>query len=290
VIAAAIAAGCGHAPAPPATLLRAPDGLACRAYVVAGREPVTDVFLSMGGTGTGTSAFVPDALRDVLATRSAALVTFDKPGVTATFGDPASAQIDDGPFQQHTEGSLLACAHEALALSRARFGSGVRWHLRGHSEGALLALFLYDDLLAEGPEAAAPVKTLILSGLPLEPFAELVRRQLADKPRLATGIARCDWSVMRGLGVSCVYLRDAERRPSGRTMFERLAARSAPARIVVFAGRADVNTPARFVHELEAWNTEQGHLPLEIHDYAGEHRGSTEARHAMSDLLRALVP
>src|SRR5512140_1993724 len=30
--------------------LRASDGLECQAYVLSGREPVTDVFLSMGGT------------------------------------------------------------------------------------------------------------------------------------------------------------------------------------------------------------------------------------------------
>lgn len=287
----ALAAGCVPAAVPHTeTPLRANDGLECQAYILSGRQPVTDVFLSMGGTGTGTMARLPAEMQELLASRSAAFVTLDKPGVHATFGDSSSVRIDDGPFQRHTQGTLLACARQALQLSLDQFGPAIRWHLRGHSEGALLALFLFDDLLATDPALAQRVKTLILSGLPLEPAAENTRRQLADHPVLERAVRACDWSVMRHLGVSCAYFRDAEQRPSGRAMFERLAARSPGVRIRVFTGNADINTPAHFVRDLEAWNAAQGHLDLQVRYYDGAHGGTPAVRRELTELLLGIVP
>ena len=95
---------------------------------------------------------------------------------------------------------------------------------------------------------------------------------------------------MRAHGVSCGYLRDAEQRPSGREMFEPIAARSPGLRIRVFQGNADVNTPAHFVRELEAWNAAQGHLDLAVRYYDGAHGGSPAIRHELAELLRGLVP
>lgn len=287
----ALATGCAPASVPRTEApLRANDRLLCQAYVQAGREPVTDVFLSMGGTGTGTSAHLPAEMQALLASRLAAFVTFDKPGVHATFGDPSSVRIDDGPFQRHTQGTLLDCAQQALQRSLDRFGPNIRWHLRGHSEGALLALLLFDQLLDTDPNLAQHVKTLILTGLPLEPSATNTRRQLADHPALARAFAVCDWAVMRAQGVSCAYLRDAEQRPSGRLIFERIAARSPSVRIRVFQGNADVNTPAQLARELEAWNAAQGHLDLAVRYYEGAHGGSPAIRREMSELLLGLVP
>lgn len=277
------------APSVPPQTLEARDGLACDAYVVAGREPVTDVFLSMGGTGTGSIAFVPEAMRDVLRTKTAAFVTFDKPGVHASFGDPASVRIDDEPFHRHTQGTILECAERAIALAERRFGPNVRWHLRGHSEGALIALYLLDDLLQRRPALAERIETLVLSGLPLEPFDELTRRQLSTEPMLAQATERCDWSVMKHTGVSCAYIEDAKARPSGSVMFERLASRRSKARVFAFAGNYDANTPARFVRRLEEWNTADGHLDLKIRYYDGGHTGTPEVRRELSELLVGLV-
>jgi hypothetical protein len=84
-----------------------------------------------------------------------------------------------------------------MRLAPAPKGSAPRWHLGGHSEGASVVLFLLDKLLTERAADAADVKTLVLSGLPLEPFGEIVRHQLADKPDLARAVADCSWPVMR---------------------------------------------------------------------------------------------
>jgi hypothetical protein len=266
-------------------------GLRCDGYVVWENEPVTDVVLSMGGSGTGTSAFLPDPAAGMVRSRTAAFITFDKPGVHATFGEPSSVHIDDAPFAAHTQGTLLDCAEDALLFSLSRFGPAVRWHLRGHSEGATIELFLLDRLVAKRPKDARRVDTLILSGLPLEPFADDLDRQLADKPEIRQAVDECDWAVMREqLGVSCSYLKDAASRPSGFTMFARLAPAQSPARFRVFQGNSDINTPASFTHQLEEWNATTGQLDLVVRYYDGGHGGTPEVRQEIAALLLGLAP
>lgn len=266
------------------------DDLSCRAYVVWNNEPVTDVVLSLAGSGTGTNTFVPDLADAVLTARPAAYLTFDKPGVHATFGDRSSVVIDDAPFARHTEGTLLECAQSALRLSRDKFGPAVRWHFLGHSEGATIELYLLDALLANQPADAVNVRSLVFSGLPLEPLEDNLQRQLADKPVLAQAVAACDWPVMRDqLGASCAYFADARTRPSGFTVFEHLAAAQYAGKIRVFQGNDDINTLARFTHQLEAWNSAQGHLDLTVRYYDAGHSGTPEARQELADLLLSLL-
>jgi hypothetical protein len=136
---------------------------------------------------------------------------------------------------------------------------------------------------------AERVKTLVLSGLPLEPADEIVRRQLADKPRLARAVQDCDWKVMREIGVSCAYIVDAGKRPSGFDMFHRIASASSRVQIRVFQGNDDANVPASFVRQLQAWNAEQGHLDLTVRYYEGAHTGTPKAQQELSDLLLTLV-
>jgi hypothetical protein len=169
----------------------------------------------------------------------------------------------------------------------------VRLHLRGHSEGAWIALLVYDALSGGDAELAGSIQSLVLSGLPLEPFQDLLDRQLAwlpDANRLRAALASCDWAFLRErLGVSCAYVEDAARRPSGRELFERLAARRSAARFYIFHGTDDRHTPAAPVHALEAWNASEGHLAIELHYYEGRHEGTDSARAEMARLLTALV-
>jgi len=256
----------------------APDGLTCHVYIVADTAPIREVVLWMGGTGTGSSAFVPDDLHRP----NVALVSFDKPGVRAPFGDPKSVRITDAIFLRHTQGTLLACARHALDRAVERFGD-VRIVLRGHSEGSLIALAVYASLERD---VARRVRALVLSGLPVESFGELLRRQLADRPVLARAVADCDWPVMkRFAGVSCAYLADAETRPSVRAVMEQLAARGATVEIDVLAGVDDTLTPVRFVRELDAWNRASGHLDLHVYEYAGAHSASADGHRALIDVM-----
>jgi hypothetical protein len=222
-----------------------------------------------------------------------AYLTWDKPGIRARFGDPRSLHRDDGILSRYTLGHGVACATNALRWARERFGPSVRLHLRGHSEGAWIALIVYDALLSGDAEMAASISTLVLSGLPLEPFKDILDQQLAwlpDGKRLRGALASCDWALLREhLGVSCAYVEDAARRPSGRELFERLAARRSVARFYIFQGTDDRNTSVARVRALEAWNASRGHLSLEFHYYAGAHQGSDSARAEMARLLSALT-
>jgi uncharacterized protein (DUF885 family) len=271
--------------------LEAKDGLSCQAYLAWNNEPVSDVVLWMAGTGTGSVAFIPEDTQPLLRSRPAAFITFDKPGVHASFGDPASVRIDDAPLQRHTQETLLECAKQALRLTEDTFGARIRWHFRGHSEGVSIGLTLLLSLLAEHPEQAQRVATLVLSGVPLESLPEIFRRQLADKPLLARAVQTCNWPIMKQqFGLSCGYLQEAQTRPSGFALFEKLSALHPHTRFEIFQGNADLNTPVSFVHQLDAWNREHASLDLNVHYYDGAHAGTSEARRQLAALMLGLVP
>jgi len=273
--------------------LASADDLVCPGYLVWNRAPVRDVFLVVNGSGIGSSAFVHPSFKDALATGAVAYATFDKPGVRAPFDDPAAVRRDDAVLARYTLGHGVTCATQALRWARERFGPQVRLHLRGHSEGSLIALYTYEELLERDPVLAAGIKTLVLSGLALEPFAEILERQLASLPdgeRVRQALAACDWGVLeKRIGVSCRYVEDASRRPAGREMFERLAARAAPAQIYVFHGTGDWNTPVAPVRALEAWNASTGHLRIAFHYYEGGHAGSDAVRAQVAQLLESIA-
>lgn len=273
--------------------LASSDALTCTGYLVWNQEPVRDVFLVVNGSGTLSNAFVNPTFEAVLSMNPVGYATFDKPGVRAPFGDPGALRRDDAILQRYTLGDGVACATEALRWARAQFGPAVRLHLRGHSEGTLIALYTYDDLLDSDPELAAQIDTVVLSGLALEPFADIVNRQLATLPdgdRVRQALASCDWAVLeKRMGISCAYIDDAIRRPSGRVMFERLATRVPAVRFHVFQGTDDWNTPVAPVRALEAWNVSTGHLHIDFHYYKGGHAGSEAARSEMAKLLSSLV-
>jgi hypothetical protein len=273
--------------------LASADALVCPGYLVWNREPVRDVFLVVNGSGILSNAFVHPSFAAIMSTSPVGYATFDKPGVRAPFGEPAALRRDDATLQRYTLGHGVACATEALRWARAQFGPTVRLHLRGHSEGTLIALYVYDALLEQDPELAARIETLVLSGLALEPFGDIVKHQLATVPagdRLRQALASCDWTVLeKRMGISCAYVDDASRRPSGRAMLERLAARAPAARFHVFQGTDDWNTPVAPVRAFEAWNASTGHLPVTFHYYEGGHAGSESARSEMARLLASIV-
>ncbi len=136
--------------------------------------------------------------------------------------DPAKLSVNDAELAQYTQGHMLACARQAMTWAQEQFGHAIHFHLRGHSEGSLVALFLYQELLSDEPVLAASVSSVVLSGVGLEPFDALVARQLSELPAeqgrtLRAAIQRCNWEVLKKhLAVSCTYLQDAYARPSGR--------------------------------------------------------------------------
>jgi hypothetical protein len=273
--------------------LSATDSLTCPGYVVWNQEPVRDVFVVINGSGILSNAFVHPSFQKVLSTHRVAYATYDKPGIRAPFDDPAAVSRNDALIERYTLGHGVACATETLRWARERFGASVRLHVRGHSEGTLVALYTYDTLLESDAELARQLETFMLSGLALEPFGEILEHQLAWLPegaRVRKALASCDWPTLRDrLGISCAYVEDATRRPSGRAMFERLATRAPAARFIVFHGNSDRNTPTEPVRTLEAWNASERHLEMEFHYYDGGHAGSEAARAEMARLYAAIV-
>jgi pimeloyl-ACP methyl ester carboxylesterase len=268
----------------------------CPGYLGWNSARVQHVVLQMNGTGLYSSAFVHPSAEAALDRNPVAYATFDKPGIRAPFQDPANVSVNSGELARYTQGHMLECAHQAMTWSRQQFGPAVQFHLRGHSEGTLIALFLYEKLLREEPALAAKVSSLVLSGLGLEPFDELMERQLRGIPAkqgaaIRAAIQSCDWGALQNqLAISCKYLEDAYARPSGRSVFESLALRSPAASFFVFQGNQDLQTPARYVHELEAWNQQRGHLALTFRYYEGAHVGAPpEIQHELSDLLVKLT-
>jgi pimeloyl-ACP methyl ester carboxylesterase len=272
------------------------DGLTCRGYLGWNSPDVQHVFLWMNGTGVYSSAFTHPSAEAALHANPVAYLTFDKPGIRAPFEDPAELSVKDDELEQYTQGHMLECARQAMTWAQEQFGDAVQFHLRGHSEGTLIALFLYEKLLSEEPVLAARVSSLVLSGVGLEPFDALVERQLSEMPAeqanaLRAAIQSCDWGVLRNqLATSCKYLEDAYARPSGRSVFESIALRSPSVSFFVFQGNNDVQTPARYVRELEAWNSQLGHLDMTFRYYEGAHVGAPpEIQREVSELLVRLT-
>jgi pimeloyl-ACP methyl ester carboxylesterase len=275
--------------------LRSTEGLECPGYLVWNDEPVRDVLLVISGSGNLSNAFVHPSFEDTLNTHRVAYLTYDKPGIRAPFGDPAAVNRDYAVFERYTLGHGMACAVGALRWAREQFGDSARLHVTGHSEGTLVALYAYEATLDEDPALAAQLKTLVLSGLALEPIADIFERQLAELQggdHIRAAFAACDQSVINDspfAGTSCAYLEDAAGRPSGRAMFERLATRSLTASFHVVQGEEDLNTPVHHVRALEEWNAETGHLPITFHYVEGGHTGNTAARAEITQLFEAIV-
>jgi hypothetical protein len=275
--------------------LRSTGGLECPGYLVWDQEPVQDVFLVISGSGNLSNAFVHPSFEDIMGTQWVAYLTYDKPGIRAPFGDPAAVRRDYAAFERYTLSHGTACAIEALRWAREQFGASVRLHVTGHSEGTLVALYAYEAVLDEDPALAAQLKTLVLSGLALEPIADIVERQLAELrggDHIRAAFASCDQSVINEspfAGTSCAYLEDAAGRPSGRTMFERLVTRAPSASFHIVQGEADLNTPVRHVRALEEWNAGAGHLPITFHYVEGGHTGNAAARAEVKRLLGTIV-
>lgn len=67
--------------------------------------PVRDVFLVINGSGTGSNAFVHPTFEGLLSSRPVAYSTYDKPGVSAPFGNPAAVRRDYATLEHYTLGS-----------------------------------------------------------------------------------------------------------------------------------------------------------------------------------------
>lgn len=288
---------CGHAPMGANVethTLASINGQSCRGYFT-WNGPVDHVVFVMNGTGSRSNAFMPEAFEDMVRERAVLYATLDRPGITATFGSPDAVIVDDRALESATQTQLLTCAYEALQWISQRFGPALHVHLRGHSEGALLSLLLYQKLTVQEPVRATRIDSLILTGVPLDPFRTVIASQLDvidqhDRGVLRAAVSSCNWPTMRDrLAVSCAYLEDAYAQPSGRELFEKLAKRAAHAQFYLFHGTQDWNANVDRVRELESWAHTQP-LALHFRYYEGGHNDPPErTRREVSSLVISLT-
>jgi hypothetical protein len=293
----ALAGACGHVPKGAhleTHTLASPGGPSCRGYFT-WSGPVQHVVLVLNGTGTRSNAFLPAPFEGMVRDRAVLYATLDRPGITASFGAPDAATKDDAALEAATQIQLLACVSEAMHWIAERFGPTLHIHVRGHSEGALLSLRLYQQLSAQEPLLAAQIETLILTGTPLEAFRTVIASQLDvidqhDGGELRAAVSRCEWPTLRDrLGVSCAYLEDAYTQPSGRELFESLARNQVRAQFYLFHGTKDWNASVDRVRDLESWAQTQP-LALHIEYYEGGHNDPPEStRQEVSSLVVSLT-
>lgn len=275
--------------------LDAGDGLVCQGYLAADGEKARRVVLWMSGSGFLSNAAIPESLVPLIEEGDVAVVTFNKPGIEAAFGEPESSHTDLQTLEKYTQGSLIRCAEEALEWSEEVYGKDVEFLLRGHSEGSLIATYLYEAMLKEAPGRADRTPHLVLTGFPAEHVPDIVERQVNELPEpdrttVRSAIEECDWDIMqKAIAMSCEYLEDAAQRLSGFEVFQQLAATGSPAEFYFFQGRTDQNTPASAIEDLEAWNSREGALNMSFSYYDGGHSGTDAAREELALLLRTLT-
>ncbi len=281
------------------------EGRACRAYLSfpSGKDRLP-VVLDLEGTGLYTMSVgvLDPAVEEALVRRrSVAVVAFDKPGLEP---DPESrVRVDMTVYARHTQADLAACAANALSWAAARRETdpdkGI--FLRGHSEGALVAVRVYKRLLESGSPAAGRIKALLLSGLPMRRWADILalqNRAFYPKGLAELAEARERDAIDRGddvfLLMKCelpaAYLRHALLQESLAETLEGLAPLRPPARFLFFQGREDSNVQASAVEAFERSNAERGRqgrpaLDLSVRYYDAGHSLNEAAVKDLSSFL-----
>ncbi|HKY63493.1 MAG TPA: hypothetical protein VJR29_08750 [bacterium] len=283
--------------------VRAQDGLICSAYFFSA-GPSRHLILTMGGTGLYSNLRLHGEIQSLLKTHPVSYVIFDKPGIQPKKGGkPGAYKLEDEPsFLKHTQDTLMDCAAETLRWGLQQGGGTVQAiHLRGHSEGSQIALRLYERLLKEKDPLAAQVQSLLLTGLPIEPWDEIVSQQLQNYPEklrneIQTAMTECDWKVLKKwAGVPCGYLRKQSGAPSNEATLEGLRLLSPKVPIYVFHGLNDAHVSAGAVKAFERKNAahrerNEPSLDFRVLYYEGGHRSSESVRGKLKSVLQNAIP
>lgn len=263
-------------------------GLRCCAYLRRSRASsvarTKDERIVLFQNGTGIYTTAPGDL-DGLARAAGkngnfALLSVDKPGVGSTVAGITT--LDREAFDRHTMADLVACATNAIDVSRRQphVAEDASVLAHGHSEGAQVWVRALTAASERGDRAwAARVEANVLSGLPLEPVTTGAERQLGvflpfeiEAFRRAATAHDDDYLVL--LGMPWRYLEHPMARESTTAVMERLATLRPGARFELFHGERDVNAPITNVNALVASQAKakregRAALELRLHAYPG---------------------
>lgn len=245
--------------------------LACTAYLHFPDGPFTGPYpllLDQDGTGLYTTAIPfgaktpddPGAPGYLLRAAKAAVLTIDKPGIRPAPDTTAGFQIDHAIYDRHTQRDLVACV--LVALRKVAERTDVKpdgWILSGHSEGAQVVVRAYRSLIEKEAEFAKRIHLVSLSGLPMEPWREMIGRQLENRPearaKFWAAYARRDDAALFRLGpVGSEYWRDVFSTTPLVTDLRDLARREVKAGFAIFQGTHDKKVSPTSVTKFEEWN------------------------------------
>jgi hypothetical protein len=273
------------------------DGKSCQTYLHVDTETrAAPLALSLQGTGiysTGNTARIDPALRRLVHKKRVAVVTLDKPGIAA------DASVDDDAYNRYTQEDLILCAYNALRWARETAPAPLAQDLyfSGHSEGSQVLTRLYRHLVAKEPVLASRVKMLVLSGLPMDDWRQMLDGQLGErhKARFWAGFLGRDDSILRAFGgLTFYYLSNVFAQEPLRKTLESLWSLDVRVPLRIFQGLLDRNTPAESVKafvEANAARRQRGEpaLDLTARYYKAGHSLNSEAiRDIEADLERTL--
>ena len=267
--------------------------LACTAYLHFPDGPLPGPFpllLDQDGTGLYTTSIPfgaktpddPGAPGYLLRSAKAAVLTIDKPGIRPAPDTAAGFQIDHAIYDRHTQRDLVACVLGALRRVAERADvKADGWILSGHSEGAQVVVRAYRALIEKDAEFAKRVHLVSLSGLPMEPWREMIGRQLENRPKARVkfwqAYARRDDAALFRLGpVGSEYWRDVFSTTPLVTDLRDLAKREVKAGFAIFQGTRDKKVSSASVTKFEEWNRRSASagkpaLKLSAHYYPAGH-------------------
>ena len=252
--------------------------------------------LEMGGTGEyhqGGGAKGNPMLAPLVDSGRAALLTFNKPGVTTDGDAPRGFTIEDATYNSYTVDDLVACAVGALtwASTTEKAGSGAPIVIHGHSEGAIVATRALLELQRQQSALVPHISAVLLSGTPAGSMAEIVKAQAAGDggwPAYQHALDTKDDAFFRThSGIGATTMTAMLALPPLTVTFAELANTGFGSRIALFHGRNDDAVPVAMVERLEHENSErrrrgEGSLELSLREYLGGHHLDLSALHDMA--------
>jgi alpha-beta hydrolase superfamily lysophospholipase len=267
------------------TTVQAASGRSCLAFLQAspGAQGLPLVVASHG-SGIYTNVHDRFPVGDAVRAGRVALLSVDKPGVRPNPDKPGEPLVDDPAYNAYTRADLVDCAAAGLAWARSQPAVAPEGPLVffGHSEGALVALALLDQLHAKAPAEAARVRGLLLSGTPTLAFSATLADQVGVRTaRKIEALARAggDAELREFGGIGAGTLADMLDAHPYEALLGALAARGAPTSITLFHGEDDRNCDPEAVRSSFASRWERHHpadrrpLRLQLRRYpeAGHH-------------------
>lgn len=281
--------------------VKATNNKECKAYLHLPEKVSSNLPLIFEMDGTGiysksTSESLDMAVGYLFDASKAAALTIDKPGIS--YG----VRTTEGPgytlnseFYKYTQSDLLECAYNALVVvSTLTTNDFKKIVLKGHSEGAMVFTRLYEKLMKENIKLEDRIQVVMLSGVPMLSWKEIIDYQHRDNRKFLKQIWRAYenkneefFKTKTELGFD--YWVDVMNAEPLAVTLKKIAFKDPSTPFSLYHGLNDLNTIAQPVMDFENWNNSQKKedpkLELWTRYYHAKH-GLNKS--AMNDMIFAL--